>query len=131
MKEKTKTELMAEELRAADAVMAILDQSACLMGCGLPRLFAEQCRAVEKLRDQELRDWNEIASCGLHDVRRMLYRCDNAAAPYHDVTTEEDCDIYTPNYEVPPIPGTVVHICDTCNERAADRAEKSADRATR
>jgi len=116
MREKTKTELMADVLRDADAVMSALDQAASSYGAGLRRLFAEQYRAIEKLRDEELEDWNREASCGLHDVRRMLYRCKNAKLPYHDVSTDGKCDIYTPNYEFRS--GIMLNVCDTCKKEA-------------
>jgi len=110
------TELMAEALRCADAVMSVLDQVACSHAGGLRRLFAEQYKMVQKLRDEELEDWNREVACRPNDVKLMLlYRCKNAETPYHDVSTDGKCDIYTPNYEW--IFGNMLNICDICKKR--------------
>lgn len=113
----TQTQTMADELREAEEVMGVLDQHAIAMGPALSRAYHRMYQELQKLAEHELREWNADASCGLHDTRRMLYRCDEAAGPYH---TPEDgpCEIYTPNWDASKGQGAV-SICDACAARLA------------
>ena len=111
---KTLTEMMAEELREAEEVLGFLDQRAVAMGPALSRAYHRWYQELLALRDSELREWNEQASCGLRDRRRMLYRCEAASMPYH--TPEEGpCEVYTPNYE------QGVSLCTGCQHRAYEK----------
>ena len=113
---KTFTQMMAEELREAEAILGALDQVAMPDGPPLSRAYSRFYNELLHLRDLELDEWNSEASCGRHDRRRMLYRCQDAAAPYH--TPEEGpCEVYTPNWDA-----SAGNVCDKC---AAMRALQS------
>lgn len=104
---KTRTEQMVDELQEAEEILGVLDQHAIAQGPALSRAYHRFYNELLKLRDEELRDWNDDASCGLRDARRMLYLCDNAERPYH-APTDGPCEVYTPNFDAG------VHLCDTC-----------------
>ncbi|SPF35802.1 hypothetical protein SBA4_1750020 [Candidatus Sulfopaludibacter sp. SbA4] len=114
------TEDMLKELVEIEEVLDVLDQHACAQGPPLSRAYSRWYNELVKLRDSELRDWNEDASCGLHDRRRMLYRCDNAGAPYHN-DGDGPCEVYTPNFAVDG--SRAVHLCDLCVDRELEATE--------
>lgn len=109
---RTLTEEMADELRECEVIAGALDQVAMAQGPALSRAYSRFYKELMDLRDSELREWNEEASCGLHDRRRMLYRCDNASFPYHTKAEDGPCEVFTPNYPV--------HLCDTCAARLTE-----------
>jgi hypothetical protein len=110
LRKKTFTEMMADELREAEEVMDVLDQHAIANGPNLARAYYRMYQEIQKLAEQELEEWNSDASCGPQDTRRMLYRCQAAAGPYHR-PEDGPCEIYTPNKQAG------VSICDVCKGR--------------
>ena len=119
---RTPTEEMADELREAEDVMGVLDQRAIANGPALSRTYHRMYQELQKLAEHELKEWNSDASCGLRDVRRILYRCDESAMPYHTQADDGPCEVYTPNWDAnwDASKGQgPVSICDTCKARLA------------
>ncbi len=106
-------------------VHTVLDQHACSMGPAPSRAFSRWYNELLTLRESELKDWNEDASSGLHDRRRMLYRCDEASHPYHTTDNDGPCEVYTPNWDASAGKGAV-SLCDLHQQMAIDAADKAA-----
>ena len=115
---------MIKMLQEVEEVLAMLDQHACSMGPAPSRAYAKWYHDLLTLRDAELKDWNEDASCGLHDRRRMLYRCDEAAHPYHTTDNDGPCEVWTPNWDASAGHGAV-SLCDLHQQMALDAADKA------
>jgi hypothetical protein len=104
--------MMADELREAEEILGVLDQHALANGPSLSRAYHRFYTELLLLAGKELAEWNSEASSGLHDTRRMLYRCQNSQLPYH---TPEDgpCEVYMPNWDA-SAGGGAVSLCDVC-----------------
>jgi hypothetical protein len=111
MPSKDPTADMIAELVEIDEVLSVLDQRAMAYGPAPSRAFSRWYNELIDLRDSELKDWNEDASSGLHDRRRVLYRCDEAAHPYHTTADDGPCEVYTPNWDASAGKGAV-SLCD-------------------
>ena len=128
MPSKNPTEDMIKMLQEVEEVLSMLDQHACSMGPAPSRAFSRWYNELIDLRTAELKDWNEDASSGLHDRRRMLYRCDEASHPYHTADNDGPCGVWTPNWDASAGHGAV-SICGLHQQMALDAAEKAkADR---
>lgn len=116
------TEEMVDELVQIEEVLSCLDQHAAANGTEPQRAFYRWYGELEKMRNAELRDYNEEASCGVKDRKRMLYRCEEASKPYHTVDNDGPCEVWTPNYDASS--GTVHNLCDLHEQMRIDQEEK-------
>lgn len=110
MPSKNPTEDMIALLVEIEEVLECLDQHASSMGPAPSRACSRWYNEMLQIRDAELKDWNEDASSGLHDRRRILYRCDQAGHPYHS-DNDGPCEVWTPNWDASAGNGAV-SLCD-------------------
>ncbi len=113
---KTATQEFIDQLNAAEEVLAALDQCAGTIQ-GLPRTMLTCFKAVKAQMEYEVAAWNYDL-----DGNQAIYRCSEAAKPYH-TDADGPCDVWSTDNVCSLHIARAEHQMEQAWERTQERAD--------